>query len=53
MNNIYLFQFALSLSCLDNAMRTNNLANSGMSCFLSCLAVKIVVFVDVVIKISS
>ena len=30
-NNIYPFQFALGLSRLDNAMRTDILANSGIS----------------------
>ena len=32
MNNIYLFQLALSLSCLDNEWGMDkNLADSGMS----------------------
>ena len=49
MNNIYPSQFALGLSCLDNVMREGFLADSNMSSFLSCVTVKMVVFVEVVI----
>ena len=51
MNNIYLSQFALDLSCLlIMQLGMDNLAKSGnyFICFLSCVKV---VFVDVVLKI--